>query len=127
MPRLLIRTNADAPRGDLTALALDLSKKLSELIEKPEQYIGIDIQTNQILAFGGDADTPCAFCSLTSIGNIDLEHNTKISAMVAHALTATFGVAATRYYLAFDDYERHNMGYNSHTFANQPAAKKQEE
>ena len=118
MPRLTIRVNVDRPREEMLALAQDLSKKLAELIGKPEQYIGIDIQTNQILCFSGDATAPCAFCQVTSIGNIDLEHNTAISAHLAGALEAAFGIAPNRYYCAFDDYERANMGWNGKTFAN---------
>ena len=123
MPRLTIRVNVTKPRDELVAFSQELSQKLAELIGKPEQWIGIDVQTDQVLTFAGDATTPCAFCQVTSIGNIDLEHNTKISAHLAAALEAAFGVPATRYYCAFDDYERQNMGWNAHTFANLPAKK----
>jgi phenylpyruvate tautomerase len=122
MPTLVIRTNVDKPRDELTALALEVSKSFSVVIGKPEQWVGIDIQPNQILTFAGDATTPCAFCQVNCIGNIDLERNTAVSASLAAILEARLGIPPTRYYCAFVDHARQNMAWNAHTFANLPAA-----
>ena len=128
MPILEIRVNVDGGKSavELKALMQQIAQDFAPLIGKPLQYVQVSLQTNQLVSFGGDGDAPCAMCSVTSIGNIDLEHNTAVSAFLSATLAKEFGVSPTRYYCRFVDVPRDHVGFSGATFANLPAAKKDE-
>lgn len=121
MPGITVNTNVKLSAEQQEALLKQLSKAVSEAIQKPEQYVMVAVNDSRPLIFAGTTD-PCAMCQVTSIGNIDLEHNTKVSAAMADALNAVCGISKERYYCSFTDFARENMGFKGATFANLPTA-----
>ena len=123
MPALNITTNSlklrDANEGFNEPIR-KLGDEVAKAVGKPREYVAVNVIYNQFMDFAGDSKTPLALCTFTSIGNIDLEHNTAVSAAVAAFLDAELGVPPTRHYVAFTDYPRENMGYMGATFANLP-------
>lgn len=121
MPGITINTNVKLSAEQHEALLKRLSKSVSEAVAKPEEFIMIGINDGCALMFGGSTE-PCAMCDSASIGKIDLEHNTKVSAVLADALHAICGISKDRYYCSFTDFTRENMGFHGATVANPPTA-----
>ena len=96
-----------------------LSAGVSEAIGKPEAYVAVDVSSKMML-FAGTSE-PAACCHLSSIGKIDLEHNSAVSTAVANAL-APLGIPSDRVYVGFTDFARENWGFRGATFANLPAS-----
>ena len=70
----------------------------------------------QDLIWGGE-DTPCAICSVCSLGGINKANNTALSGELT-ALMSEFKVTPDRMYTNFWDIgQRENCGYNGVTFA----------
>merc|ERR1719491_298272 len=70
-PSLMLVTNVD-----LGEKKIDIMKKCSKVISKhtgkPEAYIGVSINDNASVLFGG-TDDPCALGNMYSIGSIAIE------------------------------------------------------
>jgi hypothetical protein len=118
MPKLVVRVNVDATKDELRDLAEELARGLSERIERPLHLVGVDLQAGQVLSFAGNARDPCAFCELRGISNVDLSHNTAISAYLADVLRRRFGVPVDRYYVHFQRASKEDVGVRGRTFAN---------
>mmetsp|Transcript_38948 Transcript_38948/g.99838 ORF Transcript_38948/g.99838 Transcript_38948/m.99838 type:complete len:118 (-) Transcript_38948:410-763(-) len=116
MPSLNVTVNVDVGESQIEEFSAEASPILAEVLEKPEQYIMVVVIQGHI-RFGGDAVSPAALASLTSIGRINNDTNKKVSEKIGGLLQKHFGVSATRYYLSFNDIARENMGYNLSTFA----------
>jgi phenylpyruvate tautomerase len=121
MPRFTIDINIDFNKDP--ALVKEFSKTLGSgmaaILEKPEKWSVIVLRQTYI-SFGGDSETPAAQVDLLSIGSINLEKNTKISALVAECLEKFFKVSKERYYLNFIDVAAGNLGWGGYTFGNLP-------
>ena len=117
MPHLSLTHNvAAAPPAADVDVAKALSKAVAEALGKPEQYVAVEV-SRKVLLFGG-SPKPAATALLSSIGKIDLEHNTLVSKAVAVALDG-LAIPADRVYIRYLDVARENWGWNGKTFANQ--------
>lgn len=121
MPRLTIDINVDFNKDPalVEEFSSTLGSGLAAILEKPEKWSVILLRQVYIM-FGGDSETPAAQVDLLSIGSINLEKNTKVSALVAECLEKFFKVPKDRYYLNFIDVTAGNLGFGGYTFANLP-------
>ena len=115
MPYCEINTNAESGEA-LAEIVLAVSKCVSEAIGKPEKWVMVRVNTDQIMCFGGTTDS-CAFVRLVSIGNLDEARNKIISEKICTLLKETLSISPDRVYIDFKDVEKRYMfGWNSTTF-----------
>ena len=114
MPELVIKTNVSRSTLKATIIS-DLSKKISNLLGKPEKYVAVVIFSDLWMSFGG-SETPCATCDFTSVNQFDADSNRKYSKEIMDYLSDALGVSNERMYLAFHRATREFMGFQSDTF-----------
>lgn len=115
MPVCVINTNVPSDKSRDSDLCLQLSKITASTVRKPEQYVMVQVNTDQVMSFGGTQE-PCCFARVLSIGNLDPASNANISECIMECLKASLGVDPSRIYIEFHDSERHMMGWNGATF-----------
>ena len=91
--------------------------KVAEILSKPKNFVLCTFRNNMKMLMGNDP-APCALASISSIGGINLENNTKLSEAFAAALQTHFGIPKERYFLTFHDTSAENCGWGGKTFAN---------
>lgn len=74
MPTLNVFTNAPGDAVGNSDTLKALSKAVSESVGKPEQWVMIQLTTDQAMVYGG-SEEPCAYAELLSIGAIGGEKN----------------------------------------------------
>jgi len=112
MPLLNIKTNISIKNK--TAFAEAASKATSELLEKSESYVMINIEDNQCLMFAGNHN-PCALLSLKSLG-LPEDLTTTFSRKLCAFIESQTTIEASRIYIEFSSPERHMWGWDSRTF-----------
>ncbi|KAM9357217.1 macrophage migration inhibitory factor [Symphorus nematophorus] len=112
MPMFVVNTNV--AKVD-PALLSEASEQLAKAIGKPEQYIAVHVNADQMMMFGGKMD-PCALCSLHSIGRISGPQNKQYSKLVCGLLNKHLGISPDRIYINFVDMDAANVGWNNTTF-----------
>ena len=118
MPLIVVNTNVQLPPDKAGALAKAISEALAAALGKPEAFVAVQLNGGACVLFGGTAD-PAAICQVSSIGKIDVDHNTTASGVVSGVLQEHAGVDPARCYITFTDVERANWGWQGKTFANQ--------
>ncbi|XP_050712464.1 macrophage migration inhibitory factor homolog isoform X2 [Eriocheir sinensis] len=114
MPVLEVFTNV--PKEKVTPEVLTgLSKLLSEMLGKSEQYCMVRIIPDQLMSFGGTTE-PCGAVRLASIGKLGVEENKSHAAKLYAHLEQTLGIPSDRMYINFHDLETSNVGYKGTTF-----------
>lgn len=111
MPVLSIESNQTL-RND-TSLA-SISKRVAEILGKPESYVMIRYCHNPDMLFAGSND-PLAYLELKSLG-LPESKTADFSAVLAQLMQDELGVSATRIYIEFASPERHMFGWNGSTF-----------
>nr|AAW50793.1 macrophage migration inhibitory factor [Tetraodon nigroviridis] len=116
MPSFVVNTNV--ARADVPAALLSEAHQRAgnRSCEKPAQYIAVQINTDQMMMFGGKGD-PCALCSLHSIGKISRAQNKLYSNLLCGLLHKHLGISPNRIYINFFDMDAANVGWDSNTFA----------
>ncbi|XP_070573088.1 macrophage migration inhibitory factor-like isoform X1 [Ptychodera flava] len=115
MPHLTLYTNVSRdkiPDDFLTTT----TKLMVEIIAKPEEYIMVHVIPDQVMSFGGSTK-PCGNAFLTSIGNLGLQENKKITKAFMEHVKEKLGIEPTRMYITFSDAKEMNVGHNLTTFA----------
>lgn len=113
MPCLQVRTNVRFTPEQEQQICAALSKMVSELTGKPEQYVMVVVQY-AAMSFAGSSD-PCAFMDLRSIGCISRAENKKYSAALCKYF-ADYKIAADRIYISFACAKGEDWGYGGNTF-----------
>ncbi|KAM7000201.1 macrophage migration inhibitory factor [Tautogolabrus adspersus] len=114
MPMFVVNTNV--AKGDVPAALLsEASAELAKVMGKPEQYIAVHINSDQMMMFGGKGD-PCALCSLHSIGKISVTQNKQYSKLLCGLLNKYLDISVDRIYINFTDMDAANVGWNNTTF-----------
>jgi len=111
---MIMHTNVKMDKDQKMAFMKEMSRSIAECLGKPESYVAVCVMDGLDLIWAGE-DTPCALCSVTSLGAINPDNNTALSKRVCDKI-ADFGIPANRYYITFTDVPRSNMGYNGGTF-----------
>ncbi|ORY07064.1 putative phenylpyruvate tautomerase [Basidiobolus meristosporus CBS 931.73] len=114
MPILEVKTNV--PAVDEEAFLKKASSLVAKLLNKPESYVEIVLQSNVAISFGGSTE-PAAFVRLYSIGGLGLKENKAITKDLSALMEESFGINASRMYTYFADIERQNTGFGGTTFA----------
>ncbi|KAJ7423369.1 hypothetical protein BTVI_09990 [Pitangus sulphuratus] len=94
----------------------ELTRQLSKALDKPAQYLAIQISPDQMMSFGGSAD-PSAMCFLYSIGKIGEQENKVYSKLLCDLLNKELKIPSDRIYVSFFNISAGNVGWNNTTFA----------
>ncbi|PGH01642.1 hypothetical protein GX51_05084 [Blastomyces parvus] len=116
MPFLELLTNAALSREQSKDLALSLSKKAAEILQKPESLISVQVRVDEILTFAGTHD-PCFQLRITSLGSFTPDNNIRFSKAFTDFLKNKIGVENDRGYIIFYDPNYPNVGYKGTTGA----------
>ncbi|KAJ3587664.1 hypothetical protein NHX12_011261 [Muraenolepis orangiensis] len=113
MPMFTVHTNV-ARSAVPAAFVSEATVELAKALRKPEQYVAVRVNPDQMMVFGG-TDDPCALCSLGSIGGIDglQEKHTKL---LSELLKKHLGIPSDRVYISFENLKAANVGWNNSTF-----------
>jgi len=112
MPLLSIYTNTDCNDSDeLVRLA---SKKVAELLGKPESYVMVMLHPRTPMSFAG-SNQSCAYLELKSLG-LPEDRTPEFSSALCQLLETHLAIPANRTYLEFASPARHLWGWDKRTF-----------
>ena len=111
MPFIQINTSSKSV-FDNDLLQKEISKAVSDLTGKSENYVMTMIQSNSQMTFAG-SDEPCCFIKLKSIGSIN---PTAMSKSLCELISSKTNIKSDRIYVEFTDVKASNWGFNSSTF-----------
>ena len=112
MPLLSIKTNCHI--DDKMMIALAASKITADVLGKPESYVMVNLEDNQILVFAG-SDQPAAYLELKSLG-LPESQTSEISSALCSFINEKTGIDSARIYIEFSNAERHMWGWKGGTF-----------
>lgn len=115
MPLLKVTTNAGLTEHPETLLP-ELSRRVAALLGKPEAYVMVVLEREQVMSFAGTT-RPTLYAELKSIGRFTPEQTTKLSAELCALLEASLAVPKNRIYIEFTPSEGYLWGHDSDTFA----------
>lgn len=108
MPYLELVTNI-APAKVASTFSSNAVKSLSRLLVKPERYFWVHVNGDHKIDCYGDANTPCVWANLTSIGSLGPEVNYKIGRELIELISKDFGVPKERITVNFHDVPKHDI------------------
>ena len=114
MPYLSIQTNVPVNENQSPALLQKISKSVSDMLGKPENYVMVALQSAVPMVFGGN-NQPLAYLQLKSLG-LPESSTSDFSRGLCEILQAELAIPAERIYIEFSGPERHMWGWNSKTF-----------
>ncbi|ESN93749.1 hypothetical protein HELRODRAFT_180615 [Helobdella robusta] len=111
MPSFTLNTNL--PRDKIPPnFPAEISKLLSKLTGKPESYITVAINSDQLRVFNG-TPAPCASSTLEILGSVDSKKVTKeINGLIHEKL----GIDFDRLFLFFYNLSGSQVGHGQSTF-----------
>lgn len=112
MPLLEIKTNTSIT--DVDPLLKSASEFTATLLDKPESYVMIHLNTDESLIFAG-SNKPCAHLKLKSLGLIESETKA-YSERLCGFISKNLDIDSSRIYIEFFNPERHLWGWNNSTF-----------
>ena len=117
MPLIKVQSNVDEVSLESRELLLQgLSKLLSEVLEKSEDYVMTMLEPTSTMTFGGSPE-PASYMEIKNIGTMTADQTQRISEAACALAQEHLGVAPDRVYLEFNDAQRHLWGWNSKNFA----------
>ena len=111
MPLIEINTSLKSI-VEIDLLQQEISKMVSDLTGKPENYVMTMIQSDTLMTFAG-SDEPCCFIKLKSIGSLN---PSKMSKSLCDLIASKTNIRTNRIYIEFVDVKATNWGFNSSTF-----------
>ena len=114
MPLLSIETNQALSAEQSETLLAEASRKVSELLGKPERYVMVSLRHTPHMRFAGE-NGPLAYLELKSIG-LPEAATAELSAGLCELLSSATGIPGDRIYIEFANAERHLWGWNGGTF-----------
>jgi phenylpyruvate tautomerase len=114
MPLLKITTNVGTTPQP-SALFPDLSRRVAALLGKPESYVMIVLETEQVMSFGGTTE-PTLYAELKNVGRFTPQQTSKLSAELCEVLSKALEVPAKRIYIEFTPAEGYLWGHDGQTF-----------
>ena len=110
MPFLKIVTNV--PESKIPPnFHVNLTHLLHELLQKPIEYCSVQLQSGQIITFGGSHE-PCAYIQLSSIGRLGPIVNLSHSQRIMTELENTLGIYPHLAYIHFIDLKPADVSLN---------------
>jgi phenylpyruvate tautomerase len=111
MPAFVINTNVS--RANIPAnFVVEVSALVAKLAQKPESYVTIHVNADQIMSFGGSTE-PCAICTFGNIGRIK---NGEFTKQIMEKINRDLHIPTDRMYIFFSNLDGGNVGYNGSTF-----------
>ncbi len=114
MPLLTIKTNRAITTGAQKKVLSQASALVATLLEKPERYVMVLLQTEQSLMLAGDPQ-PCALLELKSL-DLPEEKTTEFSKSLCEMVKQQLQIPGNRVYIEFSNPPRHLWGWDSRTF-----------
>ncbi|MBT3196850.1 MAG: hypothetical protein HN842_01565 [Gammaproteobacteria bacterium] len=114
MPYLKIDTNVTLSYEEKETLMVACSQLLSQLLQKPENYVMVSLRSGAHMLFGGTTD-PCAYLEFKSLG-LPLSSTPLFSEAICKLLGAETAIDKSRIYIEFSAPERPMWGWNGGTF-----------
>ena len=114
MPYLKIQTNLPLSRKAERAILKTASQEVAELLEKPESFVMVALETDTPMLFAG-SDDPVAFLELKSIG-LPAKRTKDLSEALCQLIEGHLGVPRDRVYVKFIDVKRGMWGWKGDTF-----------
>ena len=93
-------------------LQKEISRMISDLTGKPEDFVMTMIQSDSKMTFAGSED-PCCFVRLKSIGSLN---QALMSKSLCELISSKTNIKANRIYIEFADVKASNWGFNNSTF-----------
>jgi len=114
MPYLSIQTNVMMDDAGQEALLEKTSKTVASILEKPESYVMVSLNSASAMRFAG-TDAPMAYLQLKSLGLPEAQTGA-FSQALCELMQAELGIDSGRVYIEFSGPERHMWGWNRSTF-----------
>ena len=114
MPYLMIQTNRSLSPESESALLEAASSVVSEVLEKPEHYVMVALESKTPMLFGRER-IPCAYLELKSIGFPE-EKAAVLASALSDVLEHHAEIPRERVYLTFASHQRNLWGWNGETF-----------
>ncbi|KAG8374457.1 hypothetical protein BUALT_Bualt11G0134200 [Buddleja alternifolia] len=102
MPCLDISTNVNLDGLESDSIFSELTKAVSEIVEKPETFIMILLKGSVALTFGGNKE-PAALAEIVSMGAINSEVKRKLIVTIGSILQNKLSIPRTRFVLKVFD------------------------
>ena len=112
MPFIQINTSSKSVVGNDDLLQKDISKMVSDLTGKPENYVMTMIQIDTKMTFAG-SDEPCCFIKVKSIGSLK---PSTMSKSLCELISSRTNINTSRIYIEFIDVKASHWGFNGSTF-----------
>ena len=112
MPFIQINTSAKSVVQNDELLQKDISKMVSDLTGKSENYVMTMIQRDVKMTFAG-SDEPCCFIKVKSIGSLN---PSLMSKTFSDLIASKTNINKNRIYIEFIDVKASNWGFNGSTF-----------
>ena len=112
MPFIQINTSSKSVVENYDLLQKDISKMVSDLTGKSENYVMTMIQRDAKMTFAG-SDQPCCFIKVKSIGSLT---PSSMSKSLCELIASKTNINANRIYIEFFDVKASNWGFNGSTF-----------
>ena len=113
MPILTVRTNVTDNQVTDDFLQ-QLSAKVAQVLNKPEQYVAVNVLAGQKLLFSGTND-PAAIMELASIG-LQASQTANISKEIMSLFEDKLRIKSDRMYLKFTNVPGNMIGWDKGTF-----------
>lgn len=115
MPVVKLTTSKKFERAEQEKLAAELIRTAAAELGKPEAVTQAIVSDDTVVSFGGDFSAPSAFIALMSIGGLNRDSCTRLSAAFCKLL-AGYGIDPKRVYICFNDKKGEDFGWNSTIF-----------
>eukprot|EP01114_Cavostelium_apophysatum_P007593 TRINITY_DN1972_c0_g1_i1.p1 TRINITY_DN1972_c0_g1~~TRINITY_DN1972_c0_g1_i1.p1 ORF type:complete len:117 (-),score=11.03 TRINITY_DN1972_c0_g1_i1:75-425(-) len=112
MPNLSVVVSTSVAKETKAPLFAALTKSIATITGKPEKVVVIELTTSDI-SFGGDFETPAAFCNYTAIGGVNATSNKALTVAFTQALSEHLKIQADRIFCNFRNVDADHWGYNN--------------
>jgi len=112
MPFIQVNTSLNSVVDNDDLFQKDISKLISDLTGKPEDYVMTLIQRDNNMTFAG-SDEPCCFIKVKSIGSLI---PSLMSKSLCELISSRTNINMNRIYIEFVDVKAKNWGFNGSTF-----------
>ena len=112
MPLIQVNTSSKSIVENDYLFQKEISKMVSDLTGKPENYVMTMIQKDLKMTFAG-SDEPCCFIKVKSIGSLS---PSSMSKSLCELVASKTNINKNRIYIEFSDVKASNWGFNSSTF-----------
>ncbi|XP_054153796.1 macrophage migration inhibitory factor-like [Oppia nitens] len=114
MPVFKLSTNLPSAK-----LPAGFANKTVEVVAKsfghPNDYVTVQVVTDQIISWGGNDSVPCGLVTIESSDGLGSDQNKKHSKAIADHLQKELGISSDKFYIIFSPIDLVNIGYNGST------------